>query len=170
MAKTQNIPENFGSEESIPIITIPQKFSKSYVGSSFLLVAILIAEAIIAYTVVALNYPAIYRMVYGFKPGLGVMYEIKDLTVNPNGSKGQAYLVTSVGLQLRKDSDIADLTRKEIIIRDAIIAILSRRTTEELASLEMRNELKQEIGVAINQILDRPAVRNLFFTQYVMQL
>jgi flagellar basal body-associated protein FliL len=170
MAKTTILPDDDATEESIPIVTIPsQKFSKNYSGSSFLLVAILIAEAIAAYTIVALNYPAIYRMVYGRAPGLGVMYEIKDITINPAESRGQRYLVMSVGLQVRSDKDVQDIVRREIVVRDAIIAILSKKTVDQLADINLRNDLKQELGVAINQILDKPTVRNLFFTQYVMQ-
>lgn len=171
MAKTTIIPTDDDelSGESIPIVTIPQKYSKTYSGSGFLMAAILIAEAIAAYTVVALNYPAIYKMVNGYSPGLGVMYELKDITINPAQSGGTRYLVTSVGLQMRSQSDIDDVLRKEVVVRDAIIAILSRRTVEQLTDIELRNELKQELGVAINQILEKPSVRNLFFTQYVMQ-
>jgi flagellar basal body-associated protein FliL len=168
MAKTHILPDST-NEESIPIVTIPQKFSKSYVGSSFLLVAILIAEAIIAYTVVALNYSAIYKAVYGYSPGLGVMHELVDITINPAQSNGQRFLVLSVGMQLRSQNDLVDFERKRVIIKDAIIAIVGRRTVAQLVDLEARNELKQEIGVAINQILERPAVKNLFFTQFVMQ-
>jgi flagellar basal body-associated protein FliL len=170
MAKTTILPDEEATEESIPIVTIPsQKFTKSYSGSTFLIIAILIAEAIAAYTIVALNYPAIYRMVYGHAPGLGVMYEIKDITINPAESKGQRFLVMSVGLQVRSDKDVQDVVRREIVIRDAIIAILSKKTVDQLADINIRNDLKQELGVAINQILDKPSVRNLFFTQYVMQ-
>jgi flagellar basal body-associated protein FliL len=169
MAKTTILPNDDDSEESIPIVTIPQKFSKTYTGSSFLVVAVLLAEAIAAYTIVALNYPAIYRMVHGHSAGLGVMYEIKDITINPADSKGQRYLVASIGLQVRTDKDVADIQRKEVVVRDAIIAILGRKTVDQLSDVNIRNELKQELGVAINQILDKPTVRNLFFTQYVMQ-
>lgn len=169
MAKTTILTDNDDGEDSIPIVTIPQKFSKSYGGSSFLMIAILVAEAIAAYTIVALNYPAIYKMVNGHAPGLGVMYEIKDLTINPDGSGGQRYLVVSIGLQVRSQDDVNDLTRKEIVVKDAIIAILSKKTVEQLTTVDSRNELKQEIGVAINQILEKPSVRNLFFTQFVMQ-
>jgi flagellar FliL protein len=108
-------------------------------------------------------------MVYGHAPGLGVMYEIKDITINPAESKGQRFLVMSVGLQVRSDKDVQDVVRREIVIRDAIIAILSKKTVDQLSDINIRNDLKQELGVAINQILDKPSVRNLFFTQYVMQ-
>lgn len=168
MAKTQDIDTNLPEEESIPIVTIPKTFRKSY-GNTFLIVAILIAEAIAAYTVVALNYSGMYQWVYGYSPGLGVMYEIPDITINPAQSGGQRYLVVSIGLQLRNEDDLIDLQRKEVIIKDAIISTLGKKTVPELAQIETRTELKQEIGILINQIMNKSAVRNLFFTQFVMQ-
>ena len=142
---------------------------KNY-GNVFLIAAILIAEAIGAYTVVALNYPSIYEYVEGQPPDLGAFYKLdEDITVNPAGSQGTAYLVVNFGVQVRSQDDLALITRKEVMIRDAVITLLSRRTVEELSQLETRQDLKQEIGIMINQIIRRQSVKDLFFTKYVMQ-
>lgn len=163
--------KNQKNDESIPIITLPKRGSRSIGGfnSTFLIVAILLAEAISAYTVVALNYSAIHDWVYGYPPGLGVMFEISEITVNPAETNGQRFLLVSIGLQLRTQTDITRIERKEAIVKDAIISLLSKRTVQDLAQVDTRDDLKQEIGLTINQIVGEPAVRNLFFTQFVMQ-
>ena len=168
MARRQNEETNQGSGDNIPVVTIPGSFSKKY-GNIFLIVAILLSEAIVAYTLVALYYPNMYEMVYDRPPDMGGFYKIEDITVNPAETEGQRFLVVSIGIQVREPEDIELIQRKEVVVRDAINTLLSRRTVEQLSELETRRKLKQEIGIMINQIIERQSVKNLFFTEYVMQ-
>lgn len=154
--------------DNIPVVTIPRSFRKSY-GNMFLIIAILIAEAIGAYTIIGLNYSSIYQWVYGTKPNFGVTYEFSDIVINPAESKGQRFLVCSISIQLRHERDIADVKLKEFIIKDAINTLLSKKSVDELQSVDGRINLKQEIGIVINSILEDTATRNVFFTKYVMQ-
>ncbi len=154
--------------DNIPVVTIPRTFRKSY-GNTFLIIAILVAEAIGAYTIIALNYQPIYEWVYGAPPNFGVTYEFENITINPAESKGQRFLVCSISIQMRDEGDLEDVKRNEFIVKDAINTLLSKKTVEELQSVDARINLKQEIGIVINSILGDSAVRNVFFTKYVMQ-
>lgn len=156
------------ADDGIPVVTIPGSLRKRY-GNYFLIGGILLAEFLLAYTIVALNYPQIYQWVYGNPPDFGGYYEIRELVVNPAGTEGTRYLLLSVGLEVRSSRDMDRIQQREVVIRDAIITMMGRRTVSELASIEERNAIKQEMGIMINQILGQRAVRNLFFTQYVMQ-
>lgn len=168
MAKEQQEAAAQREDDNIPVVTIPGGM-KSGIGNIFLLAAILIAEAVGAYTVVALYYPDIYEYVNGVPPGYGAIYEMNDIVVNPTTSEGLRYLVVSVGIQLNKQSAIEDLNRNNVIIKDAINTLLSKKDVQELQQVEGRMELKQEIGLVINNILDQNVVQNVFFTKYVMQ-
>lgn len=154
--------------DNIPIVTVPKSFGKSY-GNTFLIIAIIIAEAIGAYTIIALNYPEIYEMVYGMPPNFGVTYEFENITINPAESKAQKFLVCSLSIQMRNQGDLEEVQRKEFIVKDAINTLLSKKTVDELQSVDGRITLKQEIGLVINSVLEDQAVRNVFFTKYVMQ-
>ena len=154
--------------DNIPVVTIPRSFRKSY-GNTFLMIAILVAEAIGSYTIIALNYQSIYEWVYGAPPNFGVNYEFANITINPAESKGQRFLVCSISIQMRDEGDLEDVQRNEFIVKDAINTLLSKKTVDELQSVDSRINLKQEIGLVINSILGESAVRNVFFTKYVMQ-
>mgnify|MGYP005851008357 CR=1 FL=1 len=169
MAEPQPNTTQETEEEDIPILTLPNQFSGNW-GHVFLIAAILIAEAIVAYTVVALNYNQIYEMVYDRPANLGVFYEIEEITVNPSGTNGSGFLVVSVGIQVDDESSVRLIEQKQVIIRDAIISLLSRRTVEELSGIDAKNEVKREIGIIINNIIEKQAVKDLFFTKYVMQV
>ncbi len=166
MAK-QNTPQS-PPDDGIPVVTIPGSLRKRY-GNYFLIGAILLAEFILAYAIVSMNYPRIYEWVHGTPPDFGGYYEITELVVNPAGTEGTRYLLLSIGLEVRSARDLDRIEQREVVIRDAIITMVGRRTVSELANLDERNDLKLEMGIMINQILGRRAVQNLFFTQYVMQ-
>jgi len=169
MAEPQPDTTQETEDEDIPVLTLPHQFSGNW-GNIFLIAAILIAEAIGAYTIVALNYNEIYEMVYDKPADLGAFYEIEDITVNPSGTDGTGFLVVSIGIQVDDESSINLIEQKKVIIRDAIISLLSRRTVDELSGIEAKNEVKREIGIIINNIIEKQAVKDLFFTKYVMQV
>lgn len=94
---------------------------------------------------------------------------ISDLLINPAGTGGKGFLVVSLGLETKSSSVIAEVAEKEIVIRDAILQLLSEHTQEELAAIELRGALKQEIVDELNQILQNGDVDRLYFTQFLLQ-
>ena len=50
-----------------------------------------------------------------------------------------------------------------------MLKLLSARTVEQLASLDLRNEIKNELREAVNGILRKGEISRLYFTQYVLQ-
>lgn len=63
------------------------------------------------------------------------------------------------------------LGEKEPMIKDAIIKLLSSKRTEQVLSVEGKEELKQELVEAINEAtgLDEPAVVAVYFTEFIVQ-
>lgn len=168
MAKQNLPPPTSSSDDGIPVVTIPGSLKRKF-GNIFLIIGILAGEFLLAYTIVSIYYPQLHQMAYGTPPDFGGYYEIGDLVVNPAGTEGQRYLLVSIGLEVRSKKDMEAIQQREVVIRDALLNMLARRTIGDLASIDNRNDLKQEMGIMVNQILGRRAVRNLFFTQYVMQ-
>ncbi len=56
-----------------------------------------------------------------------------------------------------------------MVVRDTIIKILGTRTVDELANIESRTALKDEIRLAVNGILTEGEINRMYFTQYVLQ-
>lgn len=168
MAKQNPQRPDQDGDDGIPVVTIPGSLRKKF-GNIFLITAILVGEFILAYTIVSMYYADIYQLVHGHPPDFGGYYQIEEIVVNPAETEGTRYLVVSVGLKVRNSRDLDQIESQEVVIRDAMINMLGRRTVSELADIDERNQIKQELGMMTNQILGKRAVRNLFFTQYVMQ-
>lgn len=99
----------------------------------------------------------------------GEFLTIDDLLINPAGSGGKRFLVVSLGVETQKSAVLEELGAKDIVIRDAILRLLSQRTAEELGSIELRAEIKDEVRTEMNRILQKGQIDRLYFTQYLLQ-
>ncbi len=99
----------------------------------------------------------------------GEFTTIDDLLINPAGSGGKRFLVVSLGVEARDGDVLAELTKRDIVVRDAVLRLLSRRTAEELGSIDLRSEIKEEVISELNGILQKGEITRLYFTQYLLQ-
>lgn len=99
----------------------------------------------------------------------GQFATINDLLINPRDSGGKRFLVLSLGVETKSSEVIVELGEKEIVIRDAILQLLSEHTADELASIALRESLKEQVVVRLNTVLQKGKIDRLYFTQYLLQ-
>jgi flagellar FliL protein len=101
---------------------------------------------------------------------VGVMYKLEPaFIVNLADPEMTMYARVSITLELSAPEVVMEVQKREPIIRDAIIEILSNKTSRELRSPEGREQLKLEIIKRVNTILVQGGVRNVYFTEFVVQ-
>ncbi|NPA32275.1 MAG: flagellar basal body protein FliL [Aquificae bacterium] len=104
-------------------------------------------------------------------PEVGIMYKLEPpFIVNLADPEVTVYARVSVTLEVANQEVLNEVRKKEPIIRDAIIEIISSKTSNELRTPEGREELKLEILKRINTILTKGGVRNVYFTEFVIQV
>ena len=99
----------------------------------------------------------------------GEFKEMDNLIINPTGTDGKRYLMVKLGFESDNPKALEELTTKDIVIRDAIVRYLSAQTVPDLAAIEKRDSLKQDLRKNINKILENGRITRLYFTQYVLQ-
>lgn len=99
----------------------------------------------------------------------GQFSTINDLLINPKNSGGKRFLVLSLGVETKSSDVIAELDEKEIVVRDAILHMLSEHTADELSSIELRESLKVRLTERLNSLLQKGEIDRLYFTQYLLQ-
>jgi flagellar FliL protein len=99
----------------------------------------------------------------------GEFTELDNLIVNPAGTDGTRYLMIKIAFESDKAKALEEITEKDVVVRDAILRLLQAKTVEELAAIEQRDELKEEVRRGINEILEKGKITRLYFTQYVLQ-
>ena len=99
----------------------------------------------------------------------GEFMELSNIVVNPSDSDGRRLLMISLGMETSETSTLESVTAREMVVRDTIIKILGTRTVEELANIEHRTQIKDELRLAVNGILNEGEISRMYFTQYVLQ-
>ncbi|GAB6060760.1 flagellar basal body-associated FliL family protein [Desulfonatronum parangueonense] len=94
---------------------------------------------------------------------------LQPFIVNLADPLGRRFLRMSLSVEVLNNSVVSDLQRADSRVRDAIILLLSGKTFSDLASMEGKIILKNEIMDRLNQILGSGRVTNVYLTEFVIQ-
>ena len=100
---------------------------------------------------------------------VGPMYPMNQFIVNLLSENGGRFLKTTVNLEMDKPELSAELDKKKPLIRDIIIRTLSSKTFEEVSTIKGKDRLKDEIVSKINDVLTDGQIKDIFFTDFVVQ-
>ena len=102
-------------------------------------------------------------------PNFDHVYVVKDLVVNPAGTNGLRFLLTTIGLEVTSEETVKELEKRDVQIHDSIIGILTSKTLPELDDMNTRDSLKVEIKRKINSDLVSGKVLNVYFSKFIIQ-
>ena len=100
---------------------------------------------------------------------IGPIYPLDPFIVNLVSSNADRYLKCKIDLELDSQELQQEVDKKLPAIRDAIIQILSSKTVEEIQTAKGKEKLKEEIKRKINSMLTTGEIRNVYFTEFVIQ-
>ncbi len=119
---------------------------------------------------------------------IGPMIEIKEFIVNIISEGERHYVKASLTIELvgttgaaagsggdkggaegAKDPATEEATQRMPQIRDSILLLISNKTYEELSDLQGKKQLKAELISKINSILHKGKVKDIYFTDFVVQ-
>ncbi len=103
------------------------------------------------------------------KPQVGPFLQLDPFIVNLADPTGHRYLRAKITLEFRDDQAYQQANERIPQINDAIIMVLSSKTVEEVLSPEGKLELRMELIRKLNELLGPNAIRNIYFTQFVVQ-
>lgn len=94
---------------------------------------------------------------------------IKDLIINPAGTNGTRFLLTTVGLEVPSVEIKAELEQKEVQTRDILNSVLTSKGLDELTVPSFKETLRKEILEKVNANLKTGKVRNVYFSKFIIQ-
>ncbi|NOX14432.1 MAG: flagellar basal body-associated protein FliL [Epsilonproteobacteria bacterium] len=100
---------------------------------------------------------------------IGPMYPMSQFIVNLLSENGSRFLKTTIDLEMDKPELSNELDKKKPLIRDIIIRILSSKTFEEVSTMKGKSRLKDEIVNKLNNVLADGRIRDVFFTDFIVQ-
>jgi len=97
------------------------------------------------------------------------LYKLDNLIVNPAGSRGSHFLMTSISIEVADDKTEARLKEHDAQLRDAIIGALETQTLDQLSQPKARDAVRGAIAQAIAPVLGPNVHPPIYLTQFVIQ-
>lgn len=97
---------------------------------------------------------------------LGGFLPLETFVVNLSGGK---FIRIQVQLEFMERDIPARFYSRLAIVRDGIIAMLTNRTEADVITAKGKESLKHEMRDIINEVMKKEEVRNIYFTQFVVQ-
>ncbi len=94
---------------------------------------------------------------------------LDPFVVNLADPLGRRFLRMTLDVEVLNRAAIADVQRNNSRIRDAVILLLAGKSFADLASMEGKITLKNQIVERLNQIVGGGRVTNVYFTEFVVQ-
>jgi flagellar protein FliL len=97
------------------------------------------------------------------------IYIVKDVIVNPAGTNGTRFLLTTVGFEVTTDDGRKELEKKDVQVRDALNGILTTKELRDLVDIAQRESIRVEIAEKVGQMLKTGQLRTVYFSKFIIQ-
>ena len=94
---------------------------------------------------------------------------LENLIVNPAGSQGSRFLMTTVAFAVADDKGQKLLDESKVELRDRVITVLESLTLAQLTAPGARDSLKLRIAMVAGEMLGPKATVKVFLPQFVIQ-
>ncbi|RMH63826.1 MAG: hypothetical protein D6677_06325 [Calditrichaeota bacterium] len=105
----------------------------------------------------------------GEPPQIGPLYALDNLTINPKGSRGMRFAVVGMSLELPSEEDVPVMDQYKLVLTDNLIAYLRNKSVRELSDASTMDSMKVDVKNLVNELLGREIVKNVYFSQFVLQ-
>ncbi len=99
----------------------------------------------------------------------GKIFSFETFIVNLNDPGGNRYLKTKIELELSPTSLETELVGRLPQLRDVVLLHLSSKSLEDIQGTTGKIALRNELIMRLNQALKKTKIRNLYFTEFVVQ-
>jgi len=102
-------------------------------------------------------------------PAVGVMVPLEPFMVNLARTKGSRILKVTVTLELNNPAVQPEVEDNRQKIMDSILVLLSSKTFEDVYSIQGKFKLKDEITTRVNRFLAVGHVKEVYFSEFLIQ-
>lgn len=99
----------------------------------------------------------------------GLVSAINEIVVNPAGTSGSRYLSVSLGFKFSSSKVKSRFDANELMVRDALISILSSKTVTQLTDAKQREIMRYQIKKRLSKLLKTNKLKAVYYTDFVLQ-
>lgn len=97
---------------------------------------------------------------------LGAIYPLDSFVLNLSDGK---YIRTQVQLEFEGNDIPRRFYNRSVVLRDALISLITKKSSGELLDETGKAKLKEEIKQTINETLKKEEVKKVYLTQFIIQ-
>jgi flagellar FliL protein len=102
-------------------------------------------------------------------PALGTLFPLDTFIVNLADQERSRYLRVTMDLELVAPTDTDKLNQRLPQVRDRILMLLPSKRFADIASMEGKMALRDEIISKLNGLFPENVITNIFFSEFVVQ-
>ncbi|NNF99221.1 MAG: flagellar basal body protein FliL [Desulfobacteraceae bacterium] len=100
---------------------------------------------------------------------LGPLYPMETLIVNLADKGGKRYLRTTMQFELSDMVVREEIENRLPQIKDSFLMVLPTKTYDQVYTTEGKTALRDELMAKLNEFLTKGEVKNIYFTEFVVQ-
>jgi flagellar protein FliL len=97
------------------------------------------------------------------------VYVVKDLIINPAGTGGTRFLLTTVGVETGNEEELKSVEKKDVVVRDVLNTILASKSVEALDDQTKREGLRKEIRDSLQKSIRPEKITQVYFSKFIIQ-
>ncbi len=97
------------------------------------------------------------------------IFNLDDIIVNPAETNGKTLVLASLGFDLATPEAKKTMEEKVIIVKDAVITLLSSKTVPQLSNTAYRDSLKAEMISDLSRKMPGVKINNIYFSKFIIQ-
>lgn len=98
------------------------------------------------------------------------LVHLGDFTTNTiKDDRAAKFLKTKITVRTSDEDASLELQRRNIIVRDAVIKVMSSNRFDQIATAQGKMKLKEGVASEINALLREGEVKEVFFTEFIVQ-
>lgn len=100
---------------------------------------------------------------------IGPVVDLEPFVLNLADRDHLRYLRVAIKLQLDRPEEETDFKTRLPAIRDALLVLLTSKESRALRTVDGKMLVRDEIGGRINTIMKKGKIRQVFFTEFIIQ-
>lgn len=102
-------------------------------------------------------------------PEKQVICDWETMLVNLADPGGKRYLKLGMKIELNNERVMEELKNRSFQIKDAMLMVLSSKEFDDIATPSGKQALKQELMARMNKLVKQGQVKDIFFTDFIVQ-
>ncbi len=100
---------------------------------------------------------------------IGPMVNIEPFVINIRDDRDARYLKAAMTLEVDSPRTVTEVIGRMPQLRDAILLLVGNKSYDELRDLQGKLQLRTELAVRLNELLQTGQVKRIYFTDFVVQ-